>query len=106
MNKMERLIASLPTIKVGNVVITCHAFTRADSPNILRISGEDGPNIPHISGDDIVHISGGYSQMFLDYYGEYTGGDSFIHASLLKWAEDNHGYWEWENPSNIAFYPL
>jgi hypothetical protein len=89
MNKMERLIASLPTINVGNEVLTCHAFTRADSPNILRISGEHAD-----------------SQMFIDYYGEYAGGYSFIHGSLLKWATDNGGYWEWEDPSNIAFYPL
>lgn len=90
MKTIEALITSLPTIRIVNDEYTCHAFTRADSPNVLRISGETEN-----------------SQLFIDYYGEYCqGGHPFVHPKLHKWATDNNGYWEWEDPSNIAFYPL
>jgi hypothetical protein len=90
MTKNEKLIASLPTVKdVFDVEFKAPAFFHVESPNVLRISA-DQPQ----------------SYLFLDYYGEYRGGYSWIHPDLIKWAEDHKGYWEWQNPSNIAFYPL
>jgi hypothetical protein len=38
-----------------------------------------------------------------DYYGEYRGGDPYINPELLKFAEKNKGYFEWENPACIVF---
>lgn len=87
MYNAKELIKSLPVIKMDDKILKCDAFVRSDTPNLLRVSSEHE-----------------YSQMFLDYYGEYEGGYPFIHQALKDWATDHNGFWEWENPSNIVFY--
>jgi hypothetical protein len=82
MNDIRKLAKTLPVV---NGVKTPW-FVR-DSDQILRISTERSN-----------------SYKFADYYGEGRGGYPWIHSSLEEWAEANHGFWEWENPSNIAFY--
>lgn len=83
--KLEKLAHSLPMVEG----IVCPWFVRNDSPGVLRISTERE-----------------ISYMFADYYGEFRGGYAWIHPDIEKWAQNNHGYWEWENASNIAFYVL
>jgi len=39
----------------------------------------------------------------IDYYGEFRGGTPYIAPELEKWAEEQGGYWEWENPEAISF---
>lgn len=39
----------------------------------------------------------------VDYYGEFRGNVPYIDPELEKWAEDNGGYWDWENPECISF---
>lgn len=38
-----------------------------------------------------------------DYYGEFRGGYPWIAPELEAWAEQQGGYWEWENPEAICF---
>ncbi len=79
---IEQLAGTLPSIDGDKAPW----FMRKDE-NVLRISGEHD-----------------HSYKFLDYYGEYRGGYAWIHPELEAWAKDNGGFFEWENPSNIAFY--
>tara|TARA_R110001583_G_scaffold174017_8_gene328269 strand:- start:161 stop:400 length:240 start_codon:yes stop_codon:yes gene_type:complete len=39
----------------------------------------------------------------IDYYGEFRGGTPYIAPELEKWAEEQGGYWEWENAEAIVF---
>jgi hypothetical protein len=89
MKKYERLITTLPTCSEDGITVAAPAFIRSDSPDVIRISAE--------------HKN---SYMFLDYFGVGRGGYSWINPALLQWAEEHEGFWEWENPSNIAFYFL
>lgn len=89
MSKIDTLIASLPACSEDGITVNTPAFVRNDSPDVIRISAEH---------------KGSY--LFLDYYGVGRGGYSWINPNLMQWAEDHDGFWEWENPSNIAFYRL
>lgn len=53
--------------------------------------------------DDNLYVSGEDGKNIVDYYGEFRGGDPYIEEPLEKWAEDNNGYWEWENPGCVCF---
>ena len=100
---IKLLVKSLP--KLDDLELDIHWFVRKDSPNVLRISAEHGED----------------SGFVLDYYSTGMGLDispdmktmklvkvaeagPYIHPKLIEWATDNGGFWEWENPSNIAFY--
>lgn len=39
----------------------------------------------------------------IDYYGEFKGGYPWICKKLEEYAEDNNGFWEWENPACVIF---
>ena len=39
----------------------------------------------------------------VDYYGEFRGEYPWIEPNLIAWAEEQGGYWEWENPEAICF---
>lgn len=39
----------------------------------------------------------------IDYYGEFRGGFPYINPKLEAWAEEQGGYWEWENLEAICF---
>lgn len=53
--------------------------------------------------DDSLFVTSEDGHSFIDYYGEYRGGYPYIAPALEKWAKDNGGYWEWQNPSAIVF---
>lgn len=38
-----------------------------------------------------------------DYYGEYRGNVAWIAEELQEWANQNNGFWEWENAESISF---
>ena len=99
--EIKALAKSLPSM--NNLDLDIHWFVRPDSPNVLRISSE-------YHEDDC---------FIIDYYSTGHGilieGDKvrtlqiyepgpYIHPLLMEWAADHDGFWEWENPSNIAFY--
>ena len=75
MKTAEKLLATLPECKefdfkdneVIEVFIKPHAFIQDET---LMISGENGDGL-------------------VDYYGEFRGGDPYIHEDLEKWAEEN-----------------
>lgn len=71
-------------------------------PEILNI--DDVRARPHafISDGELL-ISGEYGDGAMDYYGEYRGGEPYIHPELIEWAEKNDGYWEWVHPGAISF---
>ena len=56
-----------------------------------------------IVNNDKLYISGEDGKNIIDYYGEFTGGGCNIEESVEKWAKDNNGYWEWENPGCVYF---
>ena len=90
MKTAEKLLATLPACKdfdfkngeIVEVFIKPHAFIQDDT---LMISAENGDGLA-------------------DYYGEFRGGDPYIHEDLEKWAEENDGMWQWFNPASIGFY--
>lgn len=53
--------------------------------------------------DGRLYVSGEEGDGFIDYYGEFRGGDLYIHPALVAWAEQHGGYWEWENAGCIFF---
>lgn len=57
--------------------------------------------------DNQIICCGGHngSSLFMDYYGEYRGGISFVSEKLEQWARENFGesaFWEWENPECLC----
>tara|TARA_Y100001973_G_C4946876_1_gene208327 strand:- start:144 stop:425 length:282 start_codon:yes stop_codon:yes gene_type:complete len=92
MTTAKKLLETLPTCKdfdfkdgeIIEVFIKPHAFIQ-DEDDTLMISAENGDGL-------------------VDYYGEFRGGDPYIHEDLEKWAKENDGMWEWINPSSIGFY--
>ena len=55
-----------------------------DEDGRLWVSGEDGTG-------------------FVDYYGEFRGGDPYIDPAISAWAEKHGGHFEWRDPGSIVF---
>lgn len=72
-------------VKKGDVVQTKRCPTVFIRANTLHVSGEDGG-------------------FFVDYYGEYRGGDPWIDPRLENWANMRGYYWEWDNPGSISLW--
>ncbi len=59
----------------------------------------------HLRDDEgrlVVHAEDGSG--CIDYYGEFRGGDPYIHPELETWAEARGLYWEWRDPGSIVLY--
>jgi hypothetical protein len=57
--------------------------------------------------DDAIHVSGEHTEhciLWIDYYGQYMRHSGWINPILEKWAKDNGGLWEWDDPGSISFY--
>jgi hypothetical protein len=57
-----------------------------------------------VRGNDGIVLSGEEGDGLCDYWGEFNGGDPFIHPELEKWAADAGAYWEWENAGCAILY--
>lgn len=67
------------------IIRSPHVF-KGERPDQIILSAEDG----------------GY---FADYYGEFRGGDSWVHESIEEWAKA-HGYEiGWRDPGSVSLYP-
>lgn len=59
---------------------------KGERPNQIIVSVEDGGH-------------------FGDYYGEYRGGDPWIHEAIEEWCQ-RHGYEaDWRDPGSLILYP-
>lgn len=57
-----------------------------------------------VGSEGALHISAEDGLYFVDYYGEYRGGDPYIDPALITWAKKNDGHWDWDSPGSICFY--
>lgn len=86
--KLLKLQESLPLISVYDGKADKYVVTKVRSfahNGVVEVSAEEGDGAA-------------------EYYGLLGDGISYIHPELEKWAEKNHGHWEWRDPGSICFY--
>ena len=52
--------------------------------------------------DGLLFVSAEDGKGFADYYGEFTGGYSYIDERLEKFAEKQDCWWEWHDAGTIV----
>jgi hypothetical protein len=92
----ERLMAKLPELEI-----------------VFRSNGEwvDGKAKPKawVNEDGYLMLSAEDGSGFIDYYNEASyelglpdADDPYINPQLVKFAEDNGYYWEWDSPAAVV----
>ena len=77
------------------------AFIRTDGAAL--ISGETTAYLPETKGDALLEKSG---FQVVDYYGEYRGGDPWIHPAIETEAKRRGLFLEWENAGCVSVSKL
>lgn len=71
----------------------------------LRTENHRGERVaPQLFEDKGIRIGSDDGSLFIDYYGEHRGGYPWIDPRIVKAAEAEGCYWEWQNPGSIVLH--
>jgi hypothetical protein len=72
--------------------LNCPVFVRGDENEYSSVEF-------YISGEDEE------SYLWVDYYGEFRGGDSYVSPKIERILERHNLEYDWENPGCICIFP-